>query len=41
VKANIPDAINLASDADKNLKAVKQGFQKDLIDLQQQISAHG
>ena len=40
VKANIPDAINRASDADKNLKAATQDVQKALIDLQQQVS-HG
>jgi hypothetical protein len=41
VKANIPDALNRAADADSNVKAATQDAQKALIDLQQQVAAHG
>jgi hypothetical protein len=41
VKANIPDAIDRAQQADQSVKAAMQGVQNALIDLQQQVAAHG
>ena len=41
VKANIPDAIDRAQQADQNVKAAIQGVQNALSDLQQQVAAHG
>jgi hypothetical protein len=39
VKANIPDALNRAADADKNLKAATQDLQRAMNDVQQQVAA--
>jgi hypothetical protein len=42
VKANIPDALDRAQQADQSVKAAAQGVQNALIDLQQQIAqTHG